>query len=353
MCAWRAGFWPWPAVSTWPRMVSETSPGSTPARSSTALMTPAPSSCAGVLAKAPLKLPTAVRAADAITILVMCPLLGGAAGAGPGVAPARERIRPLGASGQPSSHKAPTGSTGMAGEELGRRPPYLRRARRCPPPCRRGRSAAGWSGPAAAGRRAERPAAAGRWCRARRRRPAPGRGRGRGSTTPPRKRQAPVAVRLRICQPTSRSLAAPAGIATPSASQSSSATKSRAAAPSGSRRASFWNFSEAWIGLISAKIIWRSDTGTRPKAAPRLSSSASARAGPCGADDGAETAGEAAGRGEVPGGADRHQRRDVVGPAGGEPDRQGAAHAVADHRHRAARPAPAPRRAPAAAGAVP
>ena len=25
--AWRAGFWPWPAVSTWPRITSETSPG--------------------------------------------------------------------------------------------------------------------------------------------------------------------------------------------------------------------------------------------------------------------------------------------------------------------------------------
>ena len=25
MAAWRAGFWPWPAVSTWPRMTSSTS----------------------------------------------------------------------------------------------------------------------------------------------------------------------------------------------------------------------------------------------------------------------------------------------------------------------------------------
>ena len=71
MCACRAGFWPCPAVSTWPRMVSETSSGETPARSRAALMVEAPSSCAGLLAKLPLKLPTAVRAAEAMTILVM------------------------------------------------------------------------------------------------------------------------------------------------------------------------------------------------------------------------------------------------------------------------------------------
>ena len=42
--ACRAGFWPPPAASTWPRMTSETSPGSTPARSSAALMAILPSS---------------------------------------------------------------------------------------------------------------------------------------------------------------------------------------------------------------------------------------------------------------------------------------------------------------------
>jgi hypothetical protein len=26
MAAWRAGFWPWPAASTWPRITSSTSP---------------------------------------------------------------------------------------------------------------------------------------------------------------------------------------------------------------------------------------------------------------------------------------------------------------------------------------
>ena len=36
MEAWRAGFWPWAAVSTWPRITSLTSPPSTLARSSAA-----------------------------------------------------------------------------------------------------------------------------------------------------------------------------------------------------------------------------------------------------------------------------------------------------------------------------
>ena len=68
--AWRAGFWPWPAVSTWPRMTSETSPGCIPARSGAAFMTTLPSSCAGRLAREPLKDPTGVRAALAMTMVV-------------------------------------------------------------------------------------------------------------------------------------------------------------------------------------------------------------------------------------------------------------------------------------------
>ena len=52
------GSGPAPAVSTWPRMTSSTSLASTPARASTSLMATTPSSCAGVLAKAPLKEPT-------------------------------------------------------------------------------------------------------------------------------------------------------------------------------------------------------------------------------------------------------------------------------------------------------
>ena len=69
--AWRAGFWPWPAVSTWPRIVSSTSDLSIPARVTNASSTAVPRSCAGVLAKAPPKLPTAVLAAEAITTLVI------------------------------------------------------------------------------------------------------------------------------------------------------------------------------------------------------------------------------------------------------------------------------------------
>ena len=48
-------------------ITSSTSPGSTLARASDSLMTAAPRSWAGTLANAPLKEPTAVRAALAIT----------------------------------------------------------------------------------------------------------------------------------------------------------------------------------------------------------------------------------------------------------------------------------------------
>src|SRR5258706_11058920 len=48
-------------------ITSETRPGSIPARSSAALIATAPRSWAGVVAKAPLKLPTGVRAALTMT----------------------------------------------------------------------------------------------------------------------------------------------------------------------------------------------------------------------------------------------------------------------------------------------
>ena len=66
--AWRAGFWPTPAASTWPRMTSPTTSAARPLRSSRLLMTMLPSSVAGVLAREPPNLPTAVRAAATITI---------------------------------------------------------------------------------------------------------------------------------------------------------------------------------------------------------------------------------------------------------------------------------------------
>lgn len=69
--AWRAGFWPEPAVSTWPRITSLTCSGFTPARSSTARITLAPSSGAAIFASEPPNLPTAVRAADTITTSVI------------------------------------------------------------------------------------------------------------------------------------------------------------------------------------------------------------------------------------------------------------------------------------------
>ncbi|ODN72620.1 hypothetical protein A6302_00113 [Methylobrevis pamukkalensis] len=68
IAAWRAGFWPWPATSTCPRITSSTSAASTPALSRTARITAAPRSWAATLAKAPLKEPTAVRVAETMTM---------------------------------------------------------------------------------------------------------------------------------------------------------------------------------------------------------------------------------------------------------------------------------------------
>ena len=69
--AWRAGFCPSPAASTWPRITSSTSPASTPARSNAACSASAPSVCAGSVPRAPLKLPTGVRAAETMTMSSM------------------------------------------------------------------------------------------------------------------------------------------------------------------------------------------------------------------------------------------------------------------------------------------
>src|SRR5690606_37049125 len=71
MAAWRAGFWPEPAVSTWPRMTSSTCAASRPVCSSRRLMTMAPSSGAGISARLPWKLPVAVRVAATMTTSCM------------------------------------------------------------------------------------------------------------------------------------------------------------------------------------------------------------------------------------------------------------------------------------------
>ena len=68
---WRAGFCPAPACSTWPRITSLICSPDSLARLSSSTITAAPSSGAGVLAKAPPNLPTAVRVAATITISVM------------------------------------------------------------------------------------------------------------------------------------------------------------------------------------------------------------------------------------------------------------------------------------------
>ena len=78
IAAWRAGFWPCPAVRTWPRITSSTSAGSNCARLSAPETAAAPSSCAGIVEKTPLKDPTAVRAAPTIAISVIALLLDNA-----------------------------------------------------------------------------------------------------------------------------------------------------------------------------------------------------------------------------------------------------------------------------------
>ena len=172
MCACRAGFCPCAAVSTWPRMVSETSSGATPARSSTARITAAPRSCAGVLANAPLKLPTAVRAADAITILLISSSTGGGSLCRLPVCRSRARykwtIRPPAPQPAPSSHMRrgcstedalPATLTRHARRETRPAAARPRRARRCPRSSPRGRC--GPSPPPPAAGRAPRGSARG------------------------------------------------------------------------------------------------------------------------------------------------------------------------------------------------
>ncbi len=80
MTAWRAGFCPQPACSTWPRITSPICSPCRPDRRSKSRMTMAPSSLAGVLASVPPNLPTAVRAAATMTMSSMLDLLMGLAG---------------------------------------------------------------------------------------------------------------------------------------------------------------------------------------------------------------------------------------------------------------------------------
>src|SRR5215813_4676430 len=61
MAAWRAGFWPVPAVRIWPRMTSVTWPGSTLARFSAPVMATCPRKEAATPLKAPLNAPIGVR----------------------------------------------------------------------------------------------------------------------------------------------------------------------------------------------------------------------------------------------------------------------------------------------------
>ena len=211
-------------------------PASTPARSSTALITAAPSSCAGVLAKAPLKLPTArARGRCDDDVGHRSPLLGGR-GSGSGRRAAIRRTNRRGRVRPALVAQRPGGSTGWA-----------RRGRRGTPPI--GRQT--WRARQAADDHADmagRAAAALRAPRDRRGRAAAASGGGaivsrcaadderrrarsrRGSTGAAE--EAPARRWRSGCGSASRPagrVAAPAGIGTPSASQSSSATNSRAA----------------------------------------------------------------------------------------------------------------------------
>jgi hypothetical protein len=67
MTAWRAGFWPAPAASTWPMMTSLTAAGSMPVFAISCLITCAPSSVAGIFERVPPNLPMAVRPAATMT----------------------------------------------------------------------------------------------------------------------------------------------------------------------------------------------------------------------------------------------------------------------------------------------
>ena len=71
IAACRAGFWPSPAVSTFPMITSSICAPSTPPRSSTALITVEPSAGAETFAREPPKFPTAVRAAEMITAIML------------------------------------------------------------------------------------------------------------------------------------------------------------------------------------------------------------------------------------------------------------------------------------------
>src|SRR3954447_23836244 len=75
ICAWREGIWPCPAWSTWPITTCWTCSGSTPARSSAALIAIPPSRGAWEDDSPPPSVPTGVRAVPRITVLGMAETL--------------------------------------------------------------------------------------------------------------------------------------------------------------------------------------------------------------------------------------------------------------------------------------
>jgi hypothetical protein len=74
--ACRAGFWPQPAVSTWPMITSSTAAASMPARATASRMAIAPSSAARSDDSAPMNFPIGVRTALTMTASTMVILRG-------------------------------------------------------------------------------------------------------------------------------------------------------------------------------------------------------------------------------------------------------------------------------------
>src|SRR5438445_5266972 len=87
--AWRAGFWPSPALTTFPMMHSSTACGSRPARRTASATTSAPSRVAASDFSVPRNLPVGVRTAETMTVSLTFPHRNADDGVGP-----EERLKP-------------------------------------------------------------------------------------------------------------------------------------------------------------------------------------------------------------------------------------------------------------------
>ena len=125
ICAWREGIWPWPACSTWPITTWSTCSGSTPARSSAALIASPPSSVASSEARPPPILPMGVRAAPRITVLGMGAGSPGVVGERTGVGMVVDEAPAAAARERSPSSVAHPGTTATTGDTARERPRRL------------------------------------------------------------------------------------------------------------------------------------------------------------------------------------------------------------------------------------